>query len=317
MPPLVPLAPVTINLGSLPPAARARFGAGPGSPTWASNQSVGEEMALRRLGFVSLGIVMGSVNSWGVPFRARPAPPRTGMGLGQGQIWIDDPMSARRRGGYMHDGAVGPDGKPSMTMSWTWERVLHEQRERQLIDKAMSHLMLEARALGAHGVIGMELSVRRLGTDTTTAYPILEVLVRGTAVGVPGAGSVHNSFTTGLSGADLLKLAEHGWAPVLFCVGLGEVIGTSGRNSRRTLRSIQNGEVEQLSEITQKSLEIALHSLEQQATGRCDLVVGVATNMEVRSYDTHIRVTGSAICRMHGGNTSHELSFIPVVTLSD
>ena len=97
------------------------------------------------------------------------------------------PLTARRNGGYVRDWAVKPDGKPTVDMGWTWERVMHQQQEHQFIDKAVASLQVEARALGAHGVIGIDLEVRLLASGVTPSYPFLEYSVRGTAVGVPGS----------------------------------------------------------------------------------------------------------------------------------
>lgn len=304
-------APFGVRVTSLPPAARARLGS-TGRP-WADHGRIGDELALRRLGFTPLGVVLGSVSSWGFPLPSmRPvaAPP---MPL-PSSVWTDGPMGARRRGGYVHDWAVSPLGAPRIDMGWTWEQVVHEAREREMIGRVIANLCTEARGLGAHGVVGIELARRLLGTDP--AYnPNYELSIRGTAVGVAELERSDRIFTSGLGGADLFKLAEHGWAPLSFCASASQVKGVTGRSSRRALRSTTNGEVEQLSEVTGQALGIAVRLLEQGAPGGTELIVNVDTRIEAHGFEVNVLATGTAIRRMPGHGTTDPLAILPVVPL--
>ncbi len=305
----------------MPQPAQDRIAKGVQRQLWSSQQTVGEELALRRLGFSPVGIVIGSVNSWGVPFprrrsrKRRSVPPPT-----DGTRWqtspLDDFVVSRTHGGYVHDWRYGKDGQTTRHVGWTWELVMHERREHQLVDRALTDLLDEARALRAHGVIGVSLDVRHLGTEATHDYPVLEVAVSGTAVTAPGTATVERPFTTGLAGTDLLKLAEHGWAPVQFAVGIGHVRGVAGRTSRLALRSMKNGEVQQLSEIKQKGLEIAAQNLARRSVAPSQLIVGVQRVIEDKHLEVHARLTGSAVCRLPRAAALTDLRYLRLVNLS-
>ncbi len=268
---------------------------------WSSKQAIGEEAALRRLGFSSLGVVIGSANSWGVALAPRSAR-RSTAPPPPGSQWqetsLDDPVTARRHGGYVHDWRVGTDDRTARHIGWTWELAMHEQRELHLVDTVLSDLLEEAKALGAHGVVGITLVTRHLGTERGSEYPVVEVSAGGTAVTTPGTPSAEDPFTTGLSGAEILKLAERGWAPVRFVVGIGHVRGVARRGSRRALVSVKNGEVRQLSELREKSLEIAVQSLEHRALPPSELVVGVERTVTEGHLEAYCRLTGSAVRRV-------------------
>jgi uncharacterized protein YbjQ (UPF0145 family) len=305
----------------MPRPGSGRIGEGAARQLWSSRQAIGEELALRRLGFSPAGIVIGSVNSWGIPFprrrsrKRRSVPPPT-----DGTRWqtspLDDFVVSRAHGGYAHDWRIGKDGQATRHVGWTWELVMHERREHQLVDTAVTALLDEARALGAHGVIGISLAMRHLGTERTHDYPVLEVAVTGTAVTVVGAGAADRPFTTGLAGTDLLKLAEHGWAPVQFAVGVGHVRGVAGTTSRLALRSTKNGEVQQLSEIRQQSLEIAAQNLTRRSVAPSQLIVGVEEVLDDKHLEAHVRLTGSTLCRLPGGTTPTGPHYLRVVNLS-
>lgn len=299
---------------SLSDAARRRV-AQAGRP-WSSRQGVGEEVALRHLGFSPVGVVIGSVNSSGLSLAPRSsrksaAPPPPGV---QWQpTSLDDPVTARRYGGYVHDWRIGTNDRSARHIGWAWELVMHEQREHRLVDLVVSQLAEEAKALGAHGVVGVSLVTRRLGTERE--YPILEVAASGTAVAAEGVALTSDPFTTALSGPAILKLAARGWAPVRIAVGIGHVRGVASRGSRRALMSVRNGEVRQLSELRQKSLEIAVQSLEDEARVPGELVVGVERTVTEEHNDVHTRLVGSTVCQLLPGPAPASFDFLRVIDL--
>lgn len=285
---------------------------------WSSQQKIGEEVALRRLGLSPVGVVLGSANSWGVALAPRSAR-RSTAPPPPGSQWqptsSDDPVTARRHGGYVHDWSVGNDDRTARHIGWTWELVMHEQRELHLIDSVLSELREEARSLGAHGVIGITLTMRHLGTERGSEYPVLEVAASGTALAAHGMPIGDDPFTTGLSGSEILKLAAHGWAPVRFVAGVGHVRGVAGRGSRRALVSMKNGEVKQLSELREKSFSLAMQSLERRAQPRGGLIVGVERSFAEQHLEVHTRLTGSAVRRLPPGPEPGALDFLRVVDL--
>ncbi|MGD0881473.1 MAG: heavy metal-binding domain-containing protein [Acidimicrobiales bacterium] len=192
---------------------------------------------------------------------------------------------------------------------------MHEQRERLLLERVLSQLAEEARMLGAHGVIGVTLRMRPLGTEHD--YPIMEVTASGTAVAAQGVAGASDPFTTTLSGPEILKLSTRGWAPVRVAVGIGHVKGAAGRGSRRALLTVRNGEVRQLSELRQTSLEIAVQSLESDARVGAGLVVGVEETVTAEHHEVHTRLVGSAVCHLRAGRAPATLDFLRVMDLRE
>ena len=74
---------------------------------------------------------------------------------------------------------------------------------------ALNRLVEEAKALGAHGVIGVTEHAEH--HPESTAY---EFTLSGTAVGVEGIAPPPTPFTTFLAGQKLTKLVEAGFAPI-------------------------------------------------------------------------------------------------------
>jgi hypothetical protein len=307
----------------LPPAARGRLDSLASGAPWSSQQGVGQEAALRRLGFTPVGVVIASTYSYAFPYR----PPAGYLSVSSlsgtlNNAWRDDPMSARRSGGYVHDWSVGPDGKPTMDMGWTFERVIHQDRQRRIAEQALSQLRTEALGVGAHGVVGLQLVVRRFGWDPQTDYPVFEVSLQGTGVVATGQPPTDDPFTSGLSGGELFKLAQHGYAPERFVIGIGAVRGALGLTSRRRLHSANNGEVHQFSEVTEQSVIIARHDLEKQAGAEGDLVVAGRPELDVEhergvAYEVTTRITGSVIRRFRRSTAPGPLAFMPVVSNND
>jgi uncharacterized protein YbjQ (UPF0145 family) len=306
----------------LPPPARERIEKLSTGAPWSSQQPVGQEAVLRGLGFSAAAVVIGSVYSYGFGFPRPPGYRRAPRLSDVPGPWVDDPISAKRSGAYVHDWAVTPEGKPTGDFGWTWERPLHQERQRKMVDSAFAKLLTEARSVGAHGVVGMNLAFRKLSSNPNISYGVYEVRVHGTAVVVPGLPPSERPFTTGLCGGELLKLAQRGHAPSEFVVGIGGVRGQLGRRTRRRLRSFQNGEIEQFTEVTQMSISIARRDLERQTTNPGDLVVASSPEFEVQrelgsSYDVTTRIAGSIIRKLHRYSTATSLALTPVVPLND
>jgi uncharacterized protein YbjQ (UPF0145 family) len=83
-------------------------------------------------------------------------------------------------------------------------------------DTAMYRMMLEAHALGADGVVGVQWSRERL-LDQGGAQ---EFMVRGTAVRARSAARPTHLFSTDLSGADVAKIMHAGWVPTELVWGI-------------------------------------------------------------------------------------------------
>ena len=264
---------------------------------------------------------MGSVYSFNRASQAPPGyKPRKGMGYGAYGVLLDDPMSTKRSGGYVHDWSIDPRGGSRMDLGWTWERMIQEHRYRQVAD-TLANLLVEARAIGAHGVIGIEFDVRNMQTNKG-AYPLFEMSAHGTAVRVPGLEPNETPFTTGLNGSDIAKLSMRGYAPSSFLVGFGIVSGQLGAPSRRRLRGLNNGEVEQFSEVNQQAFTIARRNLQRESVAGSHLVI--AGRPQVRAhhefggnYSVTVRISGSVVRRFGGKYEGAPLDFMTIVSAND
>jgi uncharacterized protein YbjQ (UPF0145 family) len=293
-----------------------------GAP-WSSHQAVGAEATLRDIGFEPAGVVTGSVYSYAYPYR-NPAgyKPRTHYGSGTyAAAVIDDPMSAKRSGGYVHDWSVSPDGQPVTDLGWTWEKMVSQHRERRIANEAVTHLVQEARAIGAHGVVGIQFSLDGMGADATGSH-VYELSVLGTALRVPGLDPVESPFTTHLSATDVAKVIAHGYAPSSFHVGISVVCAQLGATSRRRLRSMTNGEVEQFSEVTEKSLQLARRDLERSSLSAGSVVLTAAPLVHVHQamgtvYEATVRIPGSVVRPFRHAGVSPGLQYLPIVRLND
>src|SRR6478735_255570 len=78
---------------------------------------------------------------------------------------------------------------------------------------ALRRLVQEATALGADGVVGIQLSETHLGASNR------EFLALGTAVRTDVA-TASRPFTTDLSGTDVSKLLHAGWVPTGIAIGI-------------------------------------------------------------------------------------------------
>jgi len=311
------------HLTGLPPAGRRRLGDLQAGAPWSSQQAVGAEATLRDIGFQPAGIVTGSVYSYAFPYRS-PAGYQSRPHYGSssyGTSIMDDPMSAKRSGGYVHDWSIGPKGQPVTDLGWTWEKMVNQHRERRIANEALAHLVQEAQAIGAHGVVGIQLSLENMGTDAH-GWQDYEFSVMGTAVRVPGLDPVENPFTTHLSATDVAKVVAHGFAPLSFHVGISVVCAQLGATSRRRLRSMSNGEVEQFSEVTEKSLQLARRDLEHSSLPAGSVVLAGAPLVHVHQamgtiYETTVRIPGSVVRPFKHSGVRSGLQYLPIVRLND
>jgi uncharacterized protein YbjQ (UPF0145 family) len=82
---------------------------------------------------------------------------------------------------------------------------------------AVDRLEDEARAVGAHGVIGVSLR------EETVGVGVHQLQLSGTAVVVPGAPVLAEPFLSYLAADDVLRLLRGGWAPTAIGWGVAAV----------------------------------------------------------------------------------------------
>lgn len=208
-----------------------------------------------------------------------------------------------------------------MDLGWTWEKMVRQHRERSIAHEAVNHLVQEAKAAGAHGVVGIELTLKDMGTDAV-GRSVYELSVTGTAVRAAGLPPVKNLFTSHLTATDAAKVIAHGFAPVSFHVGISVVCSQLGATSRRRLRSINNGEVEQYSEVTEKSLQLARRDLERSSVSAGSVVLANEPLVHIHHeagtvYESTVRLPGSVLRRFKHSGERAGLEYLPIVRLND
>jgi uncharacterized protein YbjQ (UPF0145 family) len=308
------------RLTGLPPAAEDRLTTAARSGVWSSGMPVGEDGLLRAVGLTPVGVVTASVPSW--PFRYQY--PRSIVGLTESQRsrlgpnadyqrqLIDDPIAARRLGGFVRDYAKDAKGGLLSGFGWSWQRVIFELRERQRFDAAMDQLRTEAQVLGAHGIIAVNAVWIPRPSLSSTELDVNELRITGTAVVAHGVPEPTRLFTTTASGADVAQLLRSGIAPSETILGVGIVCAEVGPSASRQLRSLGIGEVEQFSDALDRSLTLALADLERRAAPFGDLVIGASPSYVFAHSEAHTRVLGTAARRfaVHDGAPP-----IPMMTL--
>jgi uncharacterized protein YbjQ (UPF0145 family) len=154
---------------------------------------------------------------------------------------------------------------------------------------AMSRMREEATDMGADGVVGVRLTVKRLEWDEH----VLEFVAIGTGVvhatGHTGfKGPKGQPFTSDLSGQDFWTLIRAGYAPLGMVMGscvyhiahqrLGSVIGNIGRNV----------EIEQYTQALYDARELAMTRMQAEAEGlHAEGIVGVQLRQHSHTWGAH------------------------------
>jgi uncharacterized protein YbjQ (UPF0145 family) len=108
--------------------------------------------------------------------------------------------------GYTYPGGFNPYGSVSFT---PYVQALYHG-----FDTALHRMAIEARGMGADGVVGIRLT-RDLLTEGAQEFVAL-----GTAVRARSSARPANLFTTDLSGQDFAKLLQAGWVPARIAIGI-------------------------------------------------------------------------------------------------
>lgn len=144
--------------------------------------------------------------------------------------------------------------------------------------RALSRLEQEARLVGAHAVVGVD--VRR--GDHDWAPDAVEWVVTGTAVRLPGAPPTDRPVLSDLSGQDFSLLARAGCRPVGIVAASTVVYVVSGRASRNAMSGglfgsgWRNQELADYTQGVYDARELALARINRQAQELgADGVVGV------------------------------------------
>jgi uncharacterized protein YbjQ (UPF0145 family) len=287
-----------LESGGLPVSALERLENSRERHAYTSDLSVAELVAIRRVGFQPLGLVMGSsVYQMGAQWGYRA------YGVAAGGYVQAYPCPHA----WMHEG---------MRTGYNWEHTTYEQGIREARDLAMSRLIEETRALGAHGVVGVEMTLRHLEGTLHT----IEMTLIGTAVACPSATPLQEPFTCHLSGQDVAKLLEAGFAPSALVMSVCALEMDPGCGTEARGMAFGNVEMPQFSDGVQACRDQAVRRLETEAASFGDAVVGVQVDFAVRELPgeaklADMRLVGTAV-RLFERRDPPSLS-LPILRLSD
>lgn len=250
-----------LTAGGLPVSAETRLAEQrSGSGAWAADLSPAELAAVRQAGFEPCGLVMGSsVYQVG----AQWGPSGYAGYMQSGSVWGGGSMLQGRAGGGFQEVYRCPHGPhPDIRLGVNWEHTVYEKGVLEARDLAMGRLVAEAKELGAHGVVGVRLSLNR----HQGVGQLVDFTAVGTAIVRPGAPPLQSPFTSDLSGQDFAKLMAGGWVPAGLVLGLAAIEVDPGCDTAFRLRSWANNEIPQLTDGVQRCRELALDHLEREAS---------------------------------------------------
>ena len=177
---------------------------------------------------------------------------------------------------------------------------------------AMERMRHEARTMGADGIVGVRLTVKRMEWDSK----VLEFVAIGTgivhATGHPGfKGPRGEPFTSALSGQDFWTLLQAGYRPLEMVMG-SCVYHVARRGPLATLGSVgQNMELTNFSLALYEARELAMERMQLEATqAGADGVVGADLHEGSHHFATHVIeffAIGTAVLPIEG----HESDDIP------
>jgi uncharacterized protein YbjQ (UPF0145 family) len=181
-------------------------------PTWTSDLSVAEAAAVRRVGMVPAGFVMGTA-----------VMQLAAAGAQVFAQWGGLAGPSLRSGGYSeaypcaHGYGFGANAQEHYGFSVEDDALAASLTEGYRL--AIDRLHDEATELGAHGVVGVDLFFENLVGSAGTAT----FFARGTAVTHPGTPPLPSAFLTNASGQHFERLIALGYVPVGLAVGVGAV----------------------------------------------------------------------------------------------
>src|SRR6516162_9071878 len=155
---------------------------------------------------------------------------------------------------------------------------------------AMSRMRAEATAMGADGIVGVKLTIKRLEWD----QHLLEFIAIGTGV-VHGKGRkgfrAHDGgpFTSDLSGQDFWSLLHSGYRPVEMVMG-SCVYHVAHRGLLSSLNTIgRNVQLEHFSSPMSQPPHIAIARIQHEAAAdKAEGVVGVDIHEGSHGWKTHV-----------------------------
>lgn len=234
-------------VGGLPPLALERVRRQRESSVAGSFLSAPAAMSLASVGWQPAGEVMGCIV----------------MNLGFGGFGC----TGGQYGSYGQFNNYGPtpvisSGDPGRTI-WAGYRPYIDALYRGY-GTALRRMLAEAGALGAAGVVGVDLRCEHLDSGIRE-FIALGTAVRSTAPGAPGPAQ---PFCTDLSGEDVAKAALAGWSPLGIAIGLAVSVKHEDQlmqSQTSRLMGAGNVEVAGLTELLHTCRSDARHQFEGRA----------------------------------------------------
>jgi uncharacterized protein YbjQ (UPF0145 family) len=160
----------------------------------------------------------------------------------------------------------------------------------QARELAMARMREEATAMGADGIVGVQLTIKRVEFDQN----LLEFIAFGTGV-VHGKGHrgfrAHDGgpFTSDLSGQDFFSLLHAGYRPIEMVMG-SCVYHVAHRNVMASMRTFaQNVELENFTSAMYDAREIAIERMQHEASdAKAEGVVGVDMHEGSHGWQSHV-----------------------------
>jgi len=172
---------------------------------------------------------------------------------------------------------------------------------------AMERMREEAKQMGADGIVGVRLTVKRLEWDSK----VLEFVAIGTGIvhakGHPGfKGPKGEPFTSDLSGQDFWTLLQAGYRPLEMVMG-SCVYHVARRGPFASMASIgQNVELTNFSVALYEARELAMERMQLEATqAGAEGVVGADLHEGNHGWSTHVIeffAIGTAVVPIEGGS---------------
>ncbi|HVC79828.1 MAG TPA: heavy metal-binding domain-containing protein [Chloroflexota bacterium] len=158
----------------------------------------------------------------GIPIRAQERVTQLRAGQG-GEVPFSTDLSVNelflsRKAGYQPLGLV--TGSSVYHMGWnrwtfTGEMQAQTQAQHDATISALTRMRLEAVGMGAVGVVGTKLEIRKVGWSKD----LIEVVAIGTAIHVPGAAPAPEPFLSDFSAQEFVSLLQAGGRPAGLVVG--------------------------------------------------------------------------------------------------
>lgn len=274
-----------LERGELPLASQDRIAElRDSAAAWTTDLSVAELSAIRHAGFQPVGMVLGSS-----VFRIAAQ-----WGYSSQYLGVDAQV---RRYPCPHGWANDP--KEHYT-GYNWEHTNFEAGVAAARDAALARITEEARALDAHGVVGVRLIRRQLeGVGNT-----LEFTVIGTAIRREGGPSLSRPFMSHLDGTAFGKLLHGGYVPVSLVIGIGAIEIDPGCGMEWQSASWGNARIDQLGEGFDQARRLGISRLEDELE-QCDADGAVGVEIDLTVHELHTReasliemvTTGTAVRR--------------------